>query len=75
MTIKKIIDFEMKYSFQYNYMVSVASHADTIDNPSPGCIGVNLEALEYDVQFPLPKIVIKILQMYDIAVVQLVRNA
>ena len=73
--LKKIINFEVKYSFQRNYRVIVPSPTDAIDNPPPRCIGVYLEALEYDLQFPLPKIVMEILQMYDITVVQLICNA
>ena len=73
--LRKVINFEVKYSFRRNYRVIVPSPTDTIDNPPPGCVAVYLEALELGLRFPLPKIVMDILRTYEIAIAQLVPNA
>ena len=75
MSLSKSIDFEVKYSFRRNYKVIVPSHTNTIDNAPLRYISVYLETLEYNLQFSLPRIVMKILQIYDIIVAQLVPNA
>ena len=60
--LKKVIDFELKCSLGRNYRVFTTSETDTIDNPLSRCIDVYLEALEYGLRFPLPKIMMEILQ-------------
>ena len=73
--MRKVINFEVKFSFRRNYRVIVPSPTDTVDNPPPGCVAVYLEALELGLRFPLPKIIMDILRTYDISIAQLVPNA
>ena len=73
--LRKIINFEVKFSFKRNYRVVVPSPTNIVDNPPLGCIAVYLEALEHGLRFPLPKVVMEILCTYDIAIAQLVPNA
>ena len=54
--LKMIIDFQIKFSFKRNYWVVILSPTDTVNNPPPGCIAVYLEALEYGLRFPYPKL-------------------
>jgi len=73
--LRKVINFELKFSFRRNYRVIVPNPTDTVDNPPPGCVAVYLEALELGLRFPLPKIVMDILRTYEIAIAQLVPYA
>ena len=58
--LKKIVNFEVNFSFKWNYRVVIPSPSDTADNPPLGCVVVYLEALELDLQFPLPKVCQKV---------------
>jgi len=73
--LKKIINFEVKFSFKRNYWVVIPSPTNTVDNPPPGCIAVYLEVLEHGLRFPLPKVIMEILHSYDISISQLVPNS
>jgi len=73
--LRKIVNFEVKFSFRRNYQVLVPSPTDTVDTPPPGCVAVYLEASELGLRFPLSKIVVDILCTYDVAIAQLVPNA
>jgi len=73
--VKKIINFEVKFSFKWNYRAVFPSPTDTVNNSPLGCITVYLEALEHGLRFPLPKVVMEILRTYDISIAQLVLNA
>jgi len=73
--LRKIINFEVKFSFRRNYRVIITSPTDTVDKPPPGCVAVYLEALELDLHFPLPKVTIEILRTYNISIAQIVPNA
>ena len=73
--LRKIINFEVKFSFRRNVRVIAPSSTDTVDKPPPGCVAVYLEALELGLYFSLPKIAMEILRTYDISIAQLVPNA
>jgi len=66
--LKKFVDFEVEFSFEHNYGVVAPSRTDTLHNPSLGYIVVYLETLEYEFWFLLSKVVMEILQMYDITI-------
>ena len=71
----KIVNFEVKFSFRRNYRVLIPSPTDTVDKPPLGCVAVYLEALELELRFPLPKIIMEILCTYDVSIAQLIPNA
>ena len=74
-SLRKIRNFEVKFSFRRNFPVIVPSSTGMVDKPPPGCMAVYLETLELGLRFPLPKIAMEILRTYDISIAQLVPNA
>ena len=54
--LRKIVNFEVKFSFRQNYRVIIPNPTDTVDNPPPGCVAVYLEALQLGLRFPPPKL-------------------
>jgi len=59
--LKKIVDFEVRLCFKWNYRVVIPSSTDTVDNSPSGCIAVYLEALKHGLRFSLLKVIMKIL--------------
>jgi len=72
--LKQIVDFEVRFSFKRNYQVVIPSPSNAIDDLA-GCVTIYLKALEHGLRFSLPKVIMRILRTYNIAVTQLVLNA
>ena len=41
--LRKVINFEVKFSFRRSYQLIVPSPTDTVDKPPPGCVAIYLE--------------------------------
>jgi len=57
-TLKKIINYEVKFSFKQNYQVVIPSPSNKVNNP-PGCVPVYLEALEHGLRLHFLKLLWK----------------